>query len=190
MKNKLTLKSLQQELEQLKNAKSKGKVVTAPTGESHKSSVAHDIKNSYIQNLHMKSSMLYLWLITGILGYARKIPIISKFISFAYNLYGRTTFFRILIKVRKLFVVFNAIIGFIMVYKTTGFGVDTFWANFIALGTNYLDIFITFNKRLFNWIFELFDYKVVPNIPSNKPSSAGAGNVGTGKWFPRGIDYA
>src|SRR3977135_495749 len=105
MKNKLTLKALKQELEQLKA--SKASKASTPTTESHKSSVAHDIKNSYIQNLHMKSSMLYLWLITGILGYARKIPIISKFISFAYNLYGRTTFFRILLKLRKLVVVFN-----------------------------------------------------------------------------------
>jgi hypothetical protein len=55
--NKLTLKQLKLELEQLKTSKNK---VQHPMTESHKSSVAHDIKNSYIQNLHMKSSMMFL----------------------------------------------------------------------------------------------------------------------------------
>lgn len=86
--NKLTLKSLQQELEQLKASKGK---VTTPT-ESHKSSVAHDIKNSYIQNLHMKSSMFYLWLITAVLSYGQKIPYLGKIFSLLSMYYGRTTF--------------------------------------------------------------------------------------------------
>ena len=78
--NKVTLKSLQKELEQLKNSKSKS--TTAKSGvETHKSSVAHDIKNSYIQNLHMKSSMLYLWLITAALGYVQKLPYIGRIIA-------------------------------------------------------------------------------------------------------------
>jgi hypothetical protein len=57
-----------------------------------------------------------------------------------------------------------------IVYKTTGFGLDTFYANLLAFGENYINIFINFNKRLFNWIFDLFDHKVVPNTPSS-PSS-------------------
>lgn len=60
---------------------------------------------------------------------------------------------------------FNAIIGMYMVFKTTGFGVDTFWANFVALGSSYVDIFVNFSKILFNWIYDLFDHKIVPNVP-------------------------
>lgn len=85
MNNKLTLKALKAELDQLKASGAKGKV------ENLKSSVAHDIKNSYIQNLHMKSSMFYLWLITGVLGYVHKIPLISRIISLLSVYYGRTT---------------------------------------------------------------------------------------------------
>jgi hypothetical protein len=94
MKNKLTLKALKQELDLIKARSSKnGKnTVAAPPGvESHKSSVAHDIKNSYIQNLTMKSSMLYLWLITAVIGYAHKLPYIGRIIGFLSIVYGRTT---------------------------------------------------------------------------------------------------
>jgi hypothetical protein len=65
-----------------------------------------------------------------------------------------------------------------VVYKTTGFGVDSFWVNFIALGEKYVDIFVNFNKTLFNWIFELFDYKIVPG--GNPPKSPNNG----GLWRP------
>jgi hypothetical protein len=37
--------------------------------------------NSYIQNLHMKSSMLYLWLITAVIGYGSKLPYIGRIIA-------------------------------------------------------------------------------------------------------------
>lgn len=80
MKNKVTLKGLQKELENLKNSKSRIKKPIPQAVESHKSSVAHDIKNSYIQNLHMKSSMLYLWLITAALD-AQKLPYIGRIIA-------------------------------------------------------------------------------------------------------------
>jgi hypothetical protein len=71
-KNNLSLKSLKAELEQLKIKRTtKRSSVSKPKGDVHKASVAHDIKNSYIQNLHMRSSMFYLWLVTGILGYAQ-----------------------------------------------------------------------------------------------------------------------
>jgi hypothetical protein len=161
MNNKLSLKSLQQELDQLKASASKGKV------ENLKSSVAHDIKNSYIQNLHMKSSMFYLWLITGILGYVHKIPFISRIISILSVFYGRTTFWKMLVFLRKLFIMFNAVIGMFLVFKTTGFGYDTFLANFVALGNSYLEIFVNFSRRVFQWIVEMLDYKVVPNVPGS-----------------------
>lgn len=162
--NKLTLKALKQELELLKSSKAKNKVST-PMTESHKSSVAHDIKNSYIQNLHMKSSMFMLWLITIILSYAHKIPFIGRIITLLSMYYGRTTIWKILIKLRKLFILFNSVIGVYLVFKTTGFSFDNILAGFAGMGHTYLEILINFTKRLFNWIFDLFDYKVVPNVP-------------------------
>ena len=167
--NKLTLKALKQELELLKSSKAQNKVTT-PMTESHKSSVAHDIKNSYIQNLHMKSSMFTLWVITTILSYAHKIPFIGRIITLLSLYYGRTTIWKILIKLRKAFILFNSVIGVYLVFKTTGFSFDKVLAGFAGMGHTYLEILINFTKRLFNWIFDLFDYKVVPNVPGNKPS--------------------
>lgn len=159
-----------------KELKSSSKPVT----ESHKSSVAHDIKNSYIQNLHMKSSMFMLWIISTVLAYAHKIPYIKRIIGLLSLVYGRTTVWKILVKLRKAFIIFNAVIGMYVVFKTTGFGVDTFWANFVGLGHSYIEIFINFTKRLFNWLLELMGYEMKPA----KPSIPKGGNL----WFPRGIE--
>jgi hypothetical protein len=134
----------------------------------------------------MKSSMFYLWLVTGILGYGSKIPIVKKIIGLLSLWYGKTTIWKILIKLRKLFVIFNALIGMMVVFKTTGFGVDTFWAHFSAMGTEYAIIFKNFVSRLFNWLLGLFDSKIVPNVPTNKPSNPST----YGWWTPRGIDYS
>jgi hypothetical protein len=162
---------LQERLDVLTASKSTPIKGVKPTVETHKSSVAHDIKNSYIQNLHMKSSMFMLWIISGILGYAHKIPFIGKIITLLSFWYGRTTIWKILVKVRKGFVAFNALIGVYMVYKSIGFGPDNILAGFVGMGHTYLEVFINFNKRLFNWIFDIFDYKVVPNVPNTPPTS-------------------
>jgi hypothetical protein len=156
----------------LKASKSKASKNIKDTGSTHKASVAHDIKNSYIQNLHMRSGMFYLWLVSGILGYAQKIPFISKIITLVSFYYGRTTIWKVLVKIRKVFVFINAVIGVYMVYKSVGFSYDNILAGFIGMGENYLIILTNFTKRMFNWFFELFDYKIIPNIPNNKPSSS------------------
>lgn len=62
--------------------------------ESSKSRVAQDIKNSYIQNLHMKSSMYYLWVISWIFFLANKIPFVNRIVALLSLYYGcgaRTT---------------------------------------------------------------------------------------------------
>ena len=177
--NKLTLKALKAELELLKKGKtSKDSTISsaasgAGRGDSHRSSVAHDIKNSYIQNLHMKSSMLYLWLITAIIGYGSKLPYIGRIIGFLSVVWGRTTVWKILVKLRKLFVMLNAVIGVYIVFKTTGFSFDNILAGLAGLGHNYLEILTNFTTKLFHWLFELFDHKIVPNVPN--PGTGGSG---------------
>lgn len=116
--NDLILKNLQGELDKLKisktkSLKAKSKVQPLPSGhtETHKASVAHDIKNSYIQNLHMKSSMFMLWLVSSVLAYAHKIPYIKHIITALSIMYGRTTIWKVLINLRKGFIMFNAVIG-------------------------------------------------------------------------------
>jgi len=81
-------------------------------------------KQSYFKNLHMKSSMFTLWVITAVLSYANKIPFIKQIVSMLSLYYGRTTFWKILIKLRKAFIMFNALLGVFMVYNTVGFSYD------------------------------------------------------------------
>jgi hypothetical protein len=57
-----------------------------------------------------------------------------------------------------------------MVFKTVGFSYDKVLAGFAGMGHTYLEIFMNFIKSLFNCFFELFDYKIVSNVPGNKPS--------------------
>ena len=138
------------ELELLKSSKGKTKATSKvqPITESHRSSVAHDIKNSYIQNLHMKSSMFMLWLGTAVLSYAHKIPYIKHIITVLSVMYGRTTIWKVLVKLRKLFIIFNAIIGVYMVFKSVGFSYDNVLAGFAGKGHSYLEIFTNFTKRM------------------------------------------
>jgi hypothetical protein len=108
--NRPTLKQLQQQLEELKKSSS-----ISPTS-THKASVAHDIKNSYIQNLHMKSSMFTLWLFSWVIFFMNKLPFIKPIITLASLYYGRTTWWKILVKIRKVFIMFNAAIGVYVVW--------------------------------------------------------------------------
>lgn len=116
-----------------------------------------------------QSSMFYLWLITGVLSYAQKIPFIGRIVPLLGLWYGKTTWWKILVKLRKMFVIFNAIIGVLMVYKTVGFSSDNILAGFSAMGYTYIEMLMNLTKRMFNWFVELFDHKIVPNVPNNKP---------------------
>jgi hypothetical protein len=61
-------------------------------------------------------------------------------------------------------------IGVMLVIKTTGFSSDNIFAGITARGYTYLEILTNFTKRLFNWFVELFDQKIVPNVPSGGSS--------------------
>jgi len=157
--NRLTLKALKKELDLMKSNKKQ---------EISNKTIDPNIKNSYINNLHMRlreNSMLVLYLISGIIAYAHKIPFLGKLISIASLYYGRTTWWKILVKARKLFILFNALIGVIMVFNTVGFSFDNILAGFAGMGHTYLEILVNFTKRLFNWFVELFDHKLIPNVP-------------------------
>ena len=91
-----------------------------------------------------------LWLFTAVLSYAHKIPYIKYIISTLSIMYGRTTIWKVLIKIRKGFIIFNAIIGVYMVFKTVGFSYDNILAGFVGMGHSYLEIFTNFTKKLFH----------------------------------------
>lgn len=163
--NKLTLKQLQKELELLKISNTTTKTQKGKSNVPNTNSIGHDIKDSFIQRLYMKSGAMSLFIITGLLGYINKVPILKKLIYLASFWYGKTTIWKIISKIRKAFVVFNAMIGVYIVFKSVGFSFDNILIGFTAMGHTYFEIFIRFVKTLFNWFFDLFDHKIVPNLP-------------------------
>jgi hypothetical protein len=128
--------------------------------------------------------MFLLYIFTGILAYAHKIPLLGRVISLITFWYGKTTWWRMLVKIRKIFIIVNAIIGILMVYKTVGFSSDNILAGFAGMGHTYIELFTNLTKEMFNWFVKLFDHKVIPNVPKpgNNPSSY--------FWSPRGMDMA
>jgi hypothetical protein len=163
----------------------KGATGAVDNKNTHNTELA-DIKGSYINRIYMKSSMLWLYIITIVLSYAHKLPYIGRIITLLSLWYGRTTWWKILIKIRKVFIVFNAIIGVLLVFKTTGFSSDNIFAGIAGMGHTYLEIFYNFSKRLFYWFVELFDHKIVPNVPNNPPSNSSG--VTSGGWFNKAVD--
>jgi hypothetical protein len=129
--------------------------------------------------------MLMLWIVTGVLSYAQKLPYIKQIIAALSIIYGRTTIWKVLVKLRKAFIMFNAIIGVYMVYKSVGFNYENVLAGFMGMGHSYLEIFANFTKRLFHWFVELFDHKLVPNVPGE---SSGGNSITQKLWTPRGLE--
>ena len=100
-----------------------------------------------------------------------RIPGISKILKLIAFWYGRSTWWKLIIKLRKAFVIINAFIGVYTVFKITGFGSDNIIAGVSGLGATYLEMLISFTKRLFYTIADFFDYKIIPNTPPTGPSS-------------------
>lgn len=167
-KNRLTLKKLNAELDKLRIKQEIDNL------NSNKSFVdeTKSLNKSSILNIFKQSSMLHFWIITGILGYARKIPFLSKIITFFSLWYGKTTWWQIFSKLRKIFVIINALIGVYVVFKAVGFSFDNMLIGFMAMGHTYFEILGSLTNKLFNWFLNLFDHKIVPNIPNNKPNNS------------------
>ena len=175
-KNNLSLKQLQAELEQLKNARKD----SHDKKDFHSKDDHTDKHNDSNQNITIRmfrrsmipgALALYWWLITAVIRYGDKIPIVSKFINILSLWYGRTTWWKILISVRKAFVIFNAIIGVFTVFKITGFSTYNLIAGCYGIGVTYLEMFLSFVRRLFGWFLDLFDYKIVPKPPTHRSVS-------------------
>jgi hypothetical protein len=167
---KLTLKSLQQQLNEIKALKANNPLmVRAPI-----TPVTPVIPVTSVngENKAVKSSLLHFQLLSWLLIFINKIPFINRFSNALKIYYAKTTIWKILVKLRKIFIIFNAVVGVYTVFSLTGLGAESLLVNFIGMGNTYVDIFVNLTKKLFNWFFDLFDYKVVPNVPK-----------GNNNWF-------
>ena len=57
------------------------------------------------------SKTLSLFALTSLIAYAHKIPGVSRLTNILSLWYGRTTWWQILVQIRKAFIVLNALIG-------------------------------------------------------------------------------
>ena len=134
---------------------------------------------------------LPLFIFTTILTNLDKIPGVSKLTKVMKLWYGRTTWWKILVQVRKAFIVFNALIGLYAVIKITGFSPDNLLAGFVAMGAAYFEMLGNLLDKLFGFFLRLFD-RVTPDPKPQGgwswPWSSGGGDKDP-RWFSKGMSW-
>jgi hypothetical protein len=61
----------------------------------------------------------------------------------------------------------HAVIGIWLMFKVTGWNEGSFFMSAAAIGSSYMEFFVTFIYKAYDWLYSLFDNKIVPNIPNN-----------------------
>lgn len=128
------------------------------------------LQNNHNANINtIKSSFKIIYLIS-LLGYIiGKIPFLNKYIKGIKSIVAKTSIWTVLVILRKTFIIMNALIGMWLIFKITGWSEFSFIGFVSTFGNAYIDIFSSFCIKAFNWIYELFDTKIVPDVPSDKP---------------------
>jgi hypothetical protein len=72
-----------------------------------------------------------------------------------------------MVLLRKGFITLNAVIGIWLMFKVTGWNEGSFFMSAAAIGSSYMEFFVTFIYKAYDWLYSLFDNKIVPNIPNN-----------------------
>lgn len=108
--NRLSLKSLQAELDALKNSNNN------KSNEQNLENPPLKQKN-ILARFTTKSSAFGLWIFTALLSYGHKIPIIKQLIKILSLWYGRTTWWKTLVSLRKTFIIINALLVFTQCLK-------------------------------------------------------------------------
>ena len=62
----------------------------------------------------------------------------------------------------------NAIIGIWLMFKVTGWDQGSFLMSAAAIAASYMEFFVTFIYKAFNYLYNIFDNKIVPNIGSGQ----------------------
>lgn len=167
-KERLTLKKLEEKLASLKAARAQ----KAAQDKSSKKGDAVTSTPGIINFGTMQSSLGLMYLISIALYIIKNIPFVGKIVSGLSLYYGRAKVTKILGYLRKLFVLFNALIGVLTVYKLTGALDGSVVAGITGLGNTYIEIFTNFSKKVFDWFFDLFDQKIVPKTSDDSTSGS------------------
>ena len=116
--NNLTLKALQEKLDKLEKANKKSN--NNNKNDQNKDSEITEGKENIIVRIR-KGGLPHYFIISTLLTYANKIPIINRFTSYIKKRYAKTSWLMLLIYFRKFFIVINAIIGVLTVFLHTIF---------------------------------------------------------------------
>lgn len=165
-KNMLTMKELQKELEAIKNERN-----TANLGSSSKP-------------IYKQGYSIILFLFTTLISYGHKLPMVSKLITLLSLWYGRTTWWKMLISLRKIFVIINAFIGLYTVLTVTGFSSDNLAAGVAIMGHTYFEMVYSGISRLLKWIYSFFDY-ITPEAPKPPTNFSWGGGPREHTWATR-----
>ena len=160
-KNMLNMKELQAQIDQLKTSKSlKSKIVETK-------GVLAGISANISDRLTKSKAITKL---TGIKG-KKTLWDVTKF--------G-------LVLVRKFIVVFSAIIGVVVIGHKIGFSTDNVIGGLYGYGAEYFKMLTSTVFKLFSWFCDLFNLKIVPNVPQNAPSWYWWGPK-EHTWYDKGI---
>lgn len=175
MNNKLQLKDIRNKIKELKSQKAELK-------NSTKSSATHKVvinkKGGRKTTTRFKfGGFPSLLLISTIFSYAHKIPILSKILKKITIWYGRTTWLKLILKIRKWFVYLNALILIIALAKLVNFSSDNIIAGCYSIGVSYLQLLKSNITLLWDFFCNILD-RIIPRPPSppSKPS------ISEGAW--------
>jgi len=186
--NKLSMKDLQMQIDSLQKSMLTGnKDSTKPTLKkvndkaptSTEPTNTIDVKSTVTIN-PLKSSLIILYILSWIGFLANKLPILSKLSPILKKMLGKTPFWTSLIFMRKGFVIFNALIAMYGLMKLTGLDQGSFMGAFVGMGTVYVEILSNFISKSFAWFLDLFDMKIVPQLPKDKPNFPSFGSPSGG----------
>ena len=127
---------------------------------------------------------LILLILSTIIAYGHKIPIIKSIIRFLRPFFGKSGIWLLLRKFRQIFLVVQAIIGIYSVFLIigfNGFALDNLFATLYAFITTDFDIFLSTIRKIFEWFISKFEEHpadhVTPDL--NKGSIVQCASEGT-----------
>ena len=119
--NNITLKALQEKLDKLEKV---NKTNSNKNDQNRDSEITPGKDNVIVKISKCAIGLPFIFIISTILTYSNKIPMINKITSYIAKKYAKTEWLMLFIKLRKLFIIFNAIIGVITVFKVTCYSSD------------------------------------------------------------------
>ena len=167
-KNMLSLKAMDErmrKMEELTEAKVRAELASDLNALKTLSKGAA-AKRFQFSSLFSPAFMIFSVIITNL----HKIPLVGKLIKILGLWYGKSTWWQMLVIIRKIIIITNALIGFYALIKISGFSIDNIGAGIACFGATYFETLRSLIVKIFNWFYDFFDYRT-PNPPTEPGGS-------------------